>query len=319
MILANLFFIGFRIKKRIIKMQINHTCTAREMSIIRKYITGLSYKLKMTQDELDSFHKIRTRKQLEKKSYEYIAKKLDIPSEILPPLVQVEADEHADYSYAFLDNVIQAGIKLRTPKTEILSAIRHEFQHFLQICNMLRTEGLGSEAQKYLTQESIEDRKDFITMLIKKSNFKIFDPKECPDGIFFNGLRNALHINDMNLFNERFKPAAEDIKNMWQTIRTVAINHWGVIKQGTYEAKTNKELFEDLKKHKPDEDIFDWAISKLEKDAMLAEDVAYREYNKIDPGCYIKKEKQIYAALEKDELYQELQKIALDRQKKKEL
>ena len=196
-------------------MQINHTCTAREMSIIRKYITGLSYKLKMTQDELDSFHKIRTRKQLEKKSYEYIAKKLDIPSEILPPLVQVEADEHADYSYAFLDNVIQAGIKLRTPKTEILSAIRHEFQHFLQICNMLRTEGLGSEAQKYLTQESIEDRKDFITMLIKKSNFKIFDPKECPDGIFFNGLRNALHINDMNLFNERFKPAAEDIKNMW--------------------------------------------------------------------------------------------------------
>lgn len=52
---------------------------------------------------------------------------------------------------------------------------------------------------------------------------------------------------------------------------------------------------------------------------MLAEDVAYREYNKIDPGCYIKKEKQIYAALEKDELYQELQKITLDRQKKKEL
>ena len=93
---------------------------------------------------------------------------------------------------------------------------------------------------------------------------------------------------------------------MWQQIRTVAINHWGVIKQGTYESRTNKELFEDLKKHKPDEDIFDWAISKLEKDAMLAEDVAYREYNKIDPGCYIKKEKQIYAALEKDELYQEL-------------
>ena len=143
-------------------MRINHTCTAREMSIIRKYITGISYKLKMTQDELDSFHKIRTRKQLEKKSYEYIAKKLDIPSEILPPLVQVEQDKYADYSYAFLDNVIQAGIKLRTPKTEILSAIRHEFQHFLQICNMLRTEGLGSEAQKYLTQESIEDRKDFI-------------------------------------------------------------------------------------------------------------------------------------------------------------
>lgn len=57
-------------------MRINHTCTAREMSIIRKYITGLSYKLKMTQDELDSFHKIRTRKQLEKKSYEYIAKSL---------------------------------------------------------------------------------------------------------------------------------------------------------------------------------------------------------------------------------------------------
>lgn len=273
----------------------------------------------MTQDELDSFHKIRTRKQLEKKSYEYIAKKLDIPSEILPPLVQVEPDKYADYSYAFLDNVIQAGIKLRTPKTEILSAIRHEFQHFLQICNMLRTEGLGSEAQKYLTQESIEDRKDFITMLIKKSNFKIFDPKECPDAKFLNGLRDALHFNDINLFNERFKPAAEGIKNMWQQIRTVAINHWGVIKQGTYESRTNKELFEDLKKHKPDEDIFDWAISKLEKDAMLAEDVAYREYNKIDPGCYIKKEKQIYAALKKDELYQELQKIALDRQKKKEL
>ena len=265
-------------------MRINHTCTAREMSIIRKYITGLSYKLKMTQDELDSFHKIRTRKQLEKKSYEYIAKKLDIPSEILPPLVQVEQDKYADYSYAFLDNVIQAGIKLRTPKTEILSAIRHEFQHFLQICNMLRTEGLGSEAQKYLTQESIEDRKDFITMLIKKSNFKIFDPKECPDAKFLNGLRNALHFNDINLFNERFKPAAEGIKNMWQQIRTVAISHWGVIKQGTYESRTNKELFEDLKKHKPDEDIFDWAISKLEKDAMLAEDVAYREYNKMFAG-----------------------------------
>lgn len=130
---------------------------------------------------------------------------------------------------------------------------------------MLRTEGLGSEAQKYLTQESIEDRKDFITMLIKKSNFKIFDPKECPDAKFLNGLRDALHFNDINLFNERFKPAAEGIKNMWQQIRTVAINHWGVIKQGTYESRTNKELFEDLKKHKPDEDIFDWAISKLEK------------------------------------------------------
>lgn len=82
----------------------------------------------------------------------------------------------------------------------------------MQICNMLRTEGLGSEAQKYLTQESIEDRKDFITMLIKKSNFKIFDPKECPDAKFLNGLRDALHFNDINLFNERFKPAAEGIK-----------------------------------------------------------------------------------------------------------
>lgn len=110
------------------------------------------------------------------------------------------------------------------------------------------------------------------------------------DAKFLNGLRDALHFNDINLFNERFKPAAEGIKNMWQQIRTVAINHWGVIKQGTYESRTNKELFEDLKKHKPDEDIFDWAISKLEKDAMLAEDVAYREYNKIDPRCYIKKE-----------------------------
>lgn len=40
---------------------------------------------------------------------------------------------------------------------------------------------------------------------------------------------------------------------------------------------------------------------------------------KLTQDVNIKKEKQIYAALEKDELYQELQKIALDRQKKKEL
>lgn len=57
-------------------MRINHTCTAREMSIIRKYITGLSYKLKMTQDELDSFHKIRTRKQLEKNHTNILQKSL---------------------------------------------------------------------------------------------------------------------------------------------------------------------------------------------------------------------------------------------------
>ena len=44
----------------------------RDKKIIRNYITGLSYKLKMSEGELTHFHKIRTRKQLEKEAYKYI-------------------------------------------------------------------------------------------------------------------------------------------------------------------------------------------------------------------------------------------------------
>lgn len=97
---------------------------------------------------------------------------------------------------------------------------------------------------------------------------------------------------------------------MWQQIRTVAINHWGVIKQGTYESRTNKELFEDLKKHKPDEDIFDWAISKLEK-MLCWQKMLHTENTTKLTRDVTSKRKQIYAALEKDELYQELQKLHL--------
>ena len=291
----------------------------RDKKIIRNYITGLSYKLKMSEGELTHFHKIRTRKQLEKEAYKYIAKKLDIPNEILPPLVQVSDSERADYSYAYLDNVIQANEKLRTPKNEIISSMRHEFQRFMQICNMLRTQGLQEEVQNYLITESINDRKEFIIDLIKKSNYKMLTLDESPDADWLNKLCDALRRQDINEFNKNFKPMEENVKQMWQKIRKVSEKHWGTIKQNSFEAKNNRVLFEDLKKYKQDGDIIDWAINKLEKDAILAENFTYNEYNKINSGCYIRKEKNIRNALEKDELYQNLQKIARERQQAKNI
>lgn len=281
----------------------------REKNIIKNYITGLSYRLKMTQDELTYFHKIRTRKKLEKDSYQYIAKKLNIPEEILPPLVQIDGNEAADYSYAFLDNIIQANAKLRTPKDEILSSMRHEFQHFLQVCNMLRTEGLGDEVQKYLTQASINDRKDFLTDLIKRANYKKLDSQNSPETEFLNSLSEALSKGDIKTFNNKFKPITESIKQMWLEIRNVSEKHWGIIKRDSYEGRNNKILFEELKKYNSQGDMIDWALNKLEKDAMLAENFVYKEYNGINSGCYIRNEKKIRNALDKNETFQFMQEI----------
>ena len=285
----------------------------RDKKIIKNYIIGLNYKLRMSDEELTHFHKIRTRKQLEKEAYQYIAKKLNIPKEILPPLIQVSFDENADYSYAYLDNVIQANEKLRTPKYAIFSTMRHEFQHFMQICNMLRTEGLQEEVLNYLISASIKDRKDFLTNLIKSSNYRKFTTEETPDAEWLNSLSDTLHKQDAKTFNEKFKPMEESIKRMWQEIKEVSTKHWGIIKQNSSDAKNNRELFEDLKKYKQNGDIIDWSINKLEKDAMLAENFTYKEYNKIDDGCYVRKEKNIRNALEKDEFFQKLQKIAQER------
>ena len=287
----------------------------RDKNIIKKYMTGLSYRLKMTGEELNYFHHIRTRKRLEKEAYQYIAKKLDIPKEILPPLVQVTGDNRADYSYAYLDNVIQANSKLQTPKNEIFSSMRHEFQHFMQICNMLRTEGLADEVQTYLTSASINDRKEFIANLIKSSNYKMLNPEESPNAAWLNSLCDALQNQDAGAFDKRFKPMEESIKHMWQKMKEVSTKHWGVIKQNTAEAKNNRELFQDLKKYKQNGDIIDWAINKVEKDASLAEDFTYNEYNQINQGCYIRNQKRIRDALEKDKFFQNLQKIARERQK----
>ena len=289
----------------------------RDRNIIKNYITGLSYRLKMTGEELNYFHKIRTRKQLEKESYQYIAKKLNIPEEILPPLVQVTGDDRADYSYAYLDNVIQANSKLQTQKNEIFSSMRHEFQHFMQICNMLRTEGLTDEVQAYLTSASIKDRKEFITNLIKSSNYKMLDPEEFPDAVWLNSLCDALQNQDVSAFDKRFKPMEKSIKQMWQQMKEVSTKHWGMIKQNTAEARNNRVLFEDLKKYKLDGDMIDWAINKVEKDAILAETFTYKEYNKINQGCYVRNEKRIRDALDKDKFFQNLQKIARERQQSK--
>ena len=116
--------------------------------------------------------------------------------------------------------------------------------------------------------------------------------------------------------NSYFKPAAEGIKNMWQQIRTVAINHWGVIKQGTYESRTNKELFEDLKKHKPDEDNFRLGNKQIGKRCYAGRRCCIQRIQQVPTRMLHQKKNKSDAALEKDELHQELQKIALDRQKK---
>ena len=289
----------------------------RDRNIIKNYITGLSYRLKMTGEELNYFHQIRTRKRLEKEAYQYIAKKLNIPKEILPPLVQVTGDNRADYSYAYLDNVIQANSKLITRKNEIFSNMRHEFQHFMQICNMLRTEGLQDEVQNYLTTASIIDRKEYITDLIKKSNYKMLNPEEYPDADWLNSLCDALKKQDNNAFDERFKPAERSIKQMWQEMKEVSTRHWGMIKQNTAEARNNRELFEDLKKYKQNGDMIDWAINKVEKDAILAEHFTFYEYNNINQGCYIRKEKEIRNALDKDKFFQKMQQIAKERMQAK--
>ena len=98
-------------------------------------------------------------------------------------------------------------------------------------------------------------------------------------------------------------------------MKEASTKHWGVIKQNSGEARNNRELFQDLKKYKQNGDIIDWAINKVEKDASLAEDFTYNEYNQINQGCYIRNEKRIRDALEKDKFFQNLQKIARERQK----
>jgi len=289
--------------------------SAREKHIVQQYVTGLGYRLKMSGDDLAFFHKIRTRKQLEKQAYEYIAKKMDIPQEILPPLVQVKGDGKADYSYAFLDNTIQANVKLITPKNEIFSTMRHEFQHFMQICNILRTEGIGNEALKFFVQATINDHKEYLKDLIKKSNYRILNPEEFPDAVVLNKLREALYNNDQAGFDEHFKPLEKSIEHKWQQIKDVSVNHWGSIKENSYEGKRSAEMFEELINFNPDADFFDYVLSKLEKDAFLAETFVDNEYNGVNVGCYVQKEKQLRAALDKDETFQQMQKIAKERMK----
>ena len=73
----------------------------------------------------------------------------------------------------------------------------------------------------------------------------------------------------------------------------------------------------ELKNNNPNGDIFNWALNKLEKDAILAEYFAYSEYNAVDTGDWVQKQKRIRKARDENEAFRKLQKIAAARQKAK--
>lgn len=272
-----------------------------DIVFFRRYLLGKKLDLKIEPKELEKLFSLEG-KEFEEGAFEFLLKKMNIPSNIRPRLIESPQTNGCPMTYDFMLNQIVVNPNMKTPVKEVhLSLLRHELQHFMQNMQILRSEGVGTDAVKHYSE--------VMSKLARQNNDEL--AKNCTIeqlaqmGFDEEGLN--LHRQLKELLKNGTPEQYEEYMNqlefglqqyyepLYEGLRNDVVSSMGAIKTGSTEWKRAVKFLDETKKgnyyFQPDGQI-DYAkymTDCRENEAIVSQEIlGLKLFPKEGGSCYIK-------------------------------
>lgn len=291
------------IKNEFCKVTENHRqITYDDILNFKAYMLAKKVDTKVSPEEIKKLFSYEG-EEFKLKSFGLLTEKLNIPKQLTPQFIYSNMGINSPMAYDMASNIILVNPNMQfASKSQFLSLLRHEFQHFLQNMNVYRHETKGKEAVKLYAKlgadtecRNIHQRAMDLTLEeIKELGFN-------EEGI--DVYRNLQFLLD----NERYKEYEQVLNSIHKSIeehnigifenfRKTIIDAMGELKADSKEGKRAekffKETFSGQGYNEADGgiDYGKYFSDVREVEAMAAGDmIALKTTPELkDKGCYIK-------------------------------
>lgn len=225
-----------------------------KFALLKNYI--ISKRIKLTKAQVQKLSKIEDQGEFILESSKIINKSGNIPDHLVSPIAaQPLGTEKIAFLYDPASNMtyMNTDCKLKN-KSKLFAYIAHEREHQLQNYKILRTEFLGEKAIEEYSKLNAQKGIDNLVEMYKGQNVDIEPFKEQlgPAYDLIKSFKFAETHGDEALnkwIENAVKSDYETILSQYKNIRNQVIEHFGVIKSGTPEAKLAQEYYSGFMNH----------------------------------------------------------------------
>lgn len=216
------------------------------------YVFAKDYRLGITIEDLKEVFKLDGDEFINA-SFNFLAKKLCIPEELLPQIITKEEETpNKPFVYIPSQNIILKSKDLGTDsRHKIFGYLRHELQHLIQNLFILRHETLGIEAIETYVEKSYDLVKDAFQIHLNSGIsvdefIKKYVDEEWVAEVFKKLKTNQEKNGDANIDQELSFLREEFGKDM-EEYRDLVIKKMGIIKADSFDAKKSELFFNEFK------------------------------------------------------------------------
>ncbi len=274
--------------------KISKGLTNLDKNIFQTYIISKQFQMGITADEIAELSKFDNMEYIIK-AFELLTKKLAIPDNIKPGLITSPLPANILMGYAPILN----GIYIDTEKTKniqklhVFSTLRHELQHYIQNCNILRHEEFGEKAVDSAAEKFIEYQKQILNSFLASNS-----PKELrealssiPECAYWLKALDYIEAKDEEGLANYINKIAQQYKSEFSEFRQKIISNMGVIKKDsnlTPRIEASFKEFNNIGYYNPNGsiDYSNYFNTFIEQEAILAQGQAGFEYSQ-EP-CFIR-------------------------------
>ncbi len=267
----------------------------------RQYLLGKELETKITPKEIEELF-VHKGEEFNLKAFEFLTKKLNVPTPLKPQLVYMEVP-NAAMAYDFVTNIMMINPAVKfADKSQILSTLTHEYRHFMQNMAILRHPTKGAEAIELYAKISGKATARNVDNIAR--NISIEDLRK--QGFDESIIREYQLLKDMIANNRTVEyeaylaevakfGEAQALPQM-QVFRAEVLKEMKPLKEGSREARRAEKYFEatanqnGYRSKNGEIDFGKFLFDIREIEAMTAQDMMAMQTNEAikKKGCYLR-------------------------------
>lgn len=217
----------------------------------RQYLLGKEVDIKITPEEIKTLFACKTDEEFGVSAFEFLTKKMQISDRLKPQYMCAEVNPNAKMIYDLTQNTIFVNSNAQfVDRTEFLSVLRHEFQHYKQNICMLRHPEIGKKAvdlyAKLLSNAQIKN----IDNQIRNCSIEELKSFGCSEEALqeFSMAKDLLSKNQIAEYEKYIQKLTKEIesKNLESigSFRASVVDELGLLKESSREAGRAKKYFD---------------------------------------------------------------------------
>lgn len=228
------------------------TVSDADRMAFKGYVFQRNLNLKITADEIKKLFKYEG-EEYQQKAFEFLLNKMNIPRELTPQIMYGGEGTDIGMAYNWALNAVifnKEAKNILYDKTNFITFLRHELQHWMQNMKCLTHETKGDKFAKKLAEKIFYGSVQNFENQIKNADIeklKTIYPQDFIQDIVY--LKSCLKNNATAEYEQYLKELTKTwqytFENQLDNLRNTAIEKIGITKAGTKEAKRAEKMIQE--------------------------------------------------------------------------